>query len=224
MLAGLRVAKRRADWRLGRWTAKRAVAAVARIAAERRRDPGRGRRRAGGVGRRRPGSPCRSRSATARAARWRRWPARRPRSAATWSWSSRAAAPSCASGSPTPSRRCSPRATRLEHARLANLALGRQGGGRQGAARGAAARRPPRCVELDAGTAAPGSAARLGWRPLRVVWEDAEPTEGWWRAEPDWVMVIAVTGEAAPEPPRRAAARSSDWHPRPPARSSPRTP
>jgi 4'-phosphopantetheinyl transferase len=34
-LAQLRVAKRRADWRLGRWTGKRAVAAALGIAAER---------------------------------------------------------------------------------------------------------------------------------------------------------------------------------------------
>jgi 4'-phosphopantetheinyl transferase len=34
-LAQLRVAKRRADWRLGRWTAKRAVAAALEVAAQR---------------------------------------------------------------------------------------------------------------------------------------------------------------------------------------------
>lgn len=38
------------------------------------------------------------------------------------------------------------------------------------------------------------------WSRLRVDWSDgAEPTLGWWRAEPGWVM--AVAGEPAPKTP-----------------------
>ena len=109
----------------------------------------------------------------------------------------------------------------LEHARLANLLWTAKEAAAKVRREGLRLDVRHSYVELDAGTAAPGSAARLGWRPLRVVWEDAEPTEGWWRAETDWVMVIAVTGEAAPEPPRRVTARSSDRHRCARARSSP---
>jgi len=35
-----------------------------------------------------------------------------------------------------------------------------------------------------------------GWRPLRVDWTAQRPAFGWWRAEPGWVMVIA--GSPAP--------------------------
>ena len=39
------------------------------------------------------------------------------------------------------------------------------------------------------------------WRPLQVAWGDcAGTTCGWWRAEPDWVL--AVAGEPGPEAPR----------------------
>ena len=38
------------------------------------------------------------------------------------------------------------------------------------------------------------------WRPLRVDWPDDTPaTTGWWRVEPGWVMTVA--GEPAPAPP-----------------------
>jgi len=57
-------------------------------------------------------------------------------------------------------------------------------------------------VDLDATTTARAGGSLRGWQPLRVVWEEAEPTGGWWRQEPDWVMVIATAGEPAPEPPR----------------------
>jgi hypothetical protein len=48
-------------------------------------------------------------------------------------------------------------------------------------------------VVLDGVAAArSGGAGRSGgWRPLQVVWPDAEPTSGWWRADPGWVMVVA---------------------------------
>ncbi|HTP22738.1 MAG TPA: 4'-phosphopantetheinyl transferase superfamily protein [Solirubrobacteraceae bacterium] len=47
---------------------------------------------------------------------------------------------------------------------------------------------------------APNGWAMSRWRPLRVDWSDgAGITLGWWRAEPGWVMAIA--GEPAPKPP-----------------------
>ncbi|MGA2013093.1 MAG: 4'-phosphopantetheinyl transferase superfamily protein [Solirubrobacteraceae bacterium] len=49
---------------------------------------------------------------------------------------------------------------------------------------------------------------RCPWQPLRVDWSDrSQPTtSGWWRAECDWVMVVA--GEPAPGPPRELGALS----------------
>jgi 4'-phosphopantetheinyl transferase len=41
-----------------------------------------------------------------------------------------------------------------------------------------------------------------GWRPLTVRWDSRPPTKGWWRAEPGWVMTVAAA--AAAEPPLRA--------------------
>lgn len=38
------------------------------------------------------------------------------------------------------------------------------------------------------------------WRPLAVSWVDGGGVSGWWRAEPGWVMV--VVGEPAPAQPR----------------------
>ncbi len=41
------------------------------------------------------------------------------------------------------------------------------------------------------------------WQPLRVDWSDLEgPAFGWWRTEPGWVMVVA--GTPAPAQPRPA--------------------
>jgi 4'-phosphopantetheinyl transferase len=40
-----------------------------------------------------------------------------------------------------------------------------------------------------------------GWRPLSVLWADGSgSTRGWWREEPGWVMTVA--GEPAPGRPR----------------------
>ena len=48
-------------------------------------------------------------------------------------------------------------------------------------------------------------ARRQEWRPLQVDWDDgASPTAGWWRVEQRWVMVIA--GEPAPAVPRELLA------------------
>ena len=50
-------------------------------------------------------------------------------------------------------------------------------------------------VSFDAGAAAGG------WRELRIRWETGtSTTAGWWRSEPGWVMSIAA--EPAPEVPR----------------------
>ena len=55
-------------------------------------------------------------------------------------------------------------------------------------------------VELDGvSPAARATMAPGGWRPMRVLWQDAEPTAGWWREEPGWVMAIAG-GPAQPAP------------------------
>ena len=60
-------------------------------------------------------------------------------------------------------------------------------------------------VELDGlGPAARATLAPGGWRPMRVRWEDAEPTAGWWRREPGWVMAIAGAPAAAAQPSRSA--------------------
>jgi 4'-phosphopantetheinyl transferase len=50
-------------------------------------------------------------------------------------------------------------------------------------------------VELGA----PGS----GWRPLTVRWAEGQATAGWWCAADGWVMTIA--GSPAPAPPSRLA-------------------
>jgi len=43
-----------------------------------------------------------------------------------------------------------------------------------------------------------------GWRPLTVVWAEGSRTAGWWRDAAGWVMTIA--GAPAPARPRRLAA------------------
>lgn len=45
------------------------------------------------------------------------------------------------------------------------------------------------------------SARNGAWRPLQVNWKDGPRTPGWWRAEPGWVM--AVAGEPGTAPPRK---------------------
>jgi 4'-phosphopantetheinyl transferase len=55
-------------------------------------------------------------------------------------------------------------------------------------------------LDLRRAVAAPAGAAAAdgAWRALRVD-GDGAPTAGWWRADPDWVMAIA--SEPAPAPP-----------------------
>ena len=62
-----------------------------------------------------------------------------------------------------------------------------------------------------------GDGPPCGWRPMRVLWEDAEPTAGWWRAEPGWVMAIA--GSPAPCAPCRLDAEARTATRSPPPRS-----
>jgi 4'-phosphopantetheinyl transferase len=45
-------------------------------------------------------------------------------------------------------------------------------------------------------------AAAGDWRRVRIEWE--VPTEGWWRADGDWVLVVA--GQPQPDAPRRLGA------------------
>jgi 4'-phosphopantetheinyl transferase len=53
-------------------------------------------------------------------------------------------------------------------------------------------------------TFAGGGADPEGWRPLQVRWPDGpRPTSGWWRSEPGWVMTVA--GEPAPSVPHELA-------------------
>lgn len=44
------------------------------------------------------------------------------------------------------------------------------------------------------------------WRPLRVEWPDGVVTFGWWRSEPGWVMTVAGDAAGPPEP-----AQKSGW-------------
>ena len=161
-LAGLRTAKRRADWRLGRWAAKAAVAARRGRRAGGRRDRGRGRRRARGVARRRR-RRC-SLSLSHRGGRALAVVADAPAASAATSRRSSPAAPrSSASGLRPPSAGWSA-AVRTAPAALAREPdLDREGGGGEGAPRGAAARTcggRPSSLRASAGPRGLAAAAR----------------------------------------------------------------
>jgi 4'-phosphopantetheinyl transferase len=201
VLSGLRIEKRRSDWRLGRWAAKQAVAEVLRAAAGRvevlaatdgapeawldgARLPlslslsHRSGRALAVVGAGRAAVGCDLELVETRSGAFvREWFAPAEQSLL---------------------------ATRegIEHARLANLLW---------TAKEAAAKVRREGLRLDVRGARVelDPAARTGtidWRPLRVLWPDAPPTDGWWRDEPGWVMAIAGTLE----PPLRLARR---WKP-----------
>lgn len=201
VLAGLHVEKRRADWRLGRWTAKRAVAARCAIAAERLEilAAADGAPQVWLDGARLPLSLSLSHRAGRGLAVVAADPAVvgcdlelvEPRSGAfVREWlgdSERALLASCDG---------------LEHARLANLLWAAKEAASKVRREGLRLDVRRSRVDLDATTTARAGGSLRGWQPLRVVWEEAEPTGGWWRQEPDWVMVIATAGEPAPEPPR----------------------
>lgn len=197
VLAELRVEKRRADWRLGRWAAKQAVAEVHHVGAGRIE-----------VLAAHDGAP-------------EAWldGARMPLSLSLSHRSGRALAVvapgriavgcdleliETRSGAfvrewltPVEQALLASREG-LEHARLANLLW---------TAKEAAAKVRREGLRLDVRGARVelrpgGRTGAAGWQPLRVVWNDAPPTDGWWRDEPGWVMAIA----GAPEPPRRLRA------------------
>ena len=192
VLTGLLVEKRRADWRLGRWVAKRAVAAVQRIPAERVEilAAADGAPEAWLGGARLALSVSLSHRSGRAMAAVAAEPALvgcdlervEPRSAAfvrEWLPEREQALLAPLDG--------------FEHARLANLLW---------CAREAAAKVRREGLRLDVRRAgvvldgvatAPSSDAGPsgGWRPLLVVWKDAEPTAGWWRADPGWVMAVA---------------------------------
>lgn len=194
VLAGLRVEKRRTDWRLGRWAVKQAVAEVHDVAAGRVEvlaAPD-GAPEAWFEGARMPVSLSLSHRggralavvAPGRAAVGCDLELIEPRSGAfVREWLA-----------PVEQELLSSREG-LDHARLANLFW---------TAKEAAAKVRREGLRLDVRgarveLASGGRTGAAGWQPLRVVWRDAPPTDGWWRDEPGWVMAIA----GAPEPPRR---------------------
>ena len=68
----------------------------------------------------------------------------------------------------------------------------------------AKARREGLRLDVRGAVADPGTAraSAAGWHPLRVDWDGAT-IAGWWRAEPDWVMAVAA--DPAPGEPRLVA-------------------
>jgi 4'-phosphopantetheinyl transferase len=195
VLAGLRLAKRRDDWRLGRWTAKAAVAAWLGVGAKRvevlaAAD--------GAPDAWLDGTPAPvSLSLSHRAER------------ALAAVTDLPAAIGC--DLEIVEHRSGPFVrewlTAGEQATLAPLdvaardvAANLMWAGKEAAAkvRREGLRLDVRHADVDLG--APGS----GWRPLTVRWDEGRSTAGWWRAEDGWVMTIA--GSPAPGPPRWLAA------------------
>jgi 4'-phosphopantetheinyl transferase len=196
VLAGLRLAKRREDWRLGRWTAKAAVAAWLGVAAERVE-----------ILAAPDGAPD-------------AWLDGAPAPVSV-SLSHRAGQ-ALAAVTDVPAaigcdlelveHRSGPFVrewlTAGEQAVLEPLdgaardvAANLMWAGKEAAAkvRREGLRLDVRRAEVDLG--APGS----GWRPLTIRWGEGQTTAGWWRAADGWVMTIA--GSPAPALPSRLAAR-----------------
>jgi 4'-phosphopantetheinyl transferase len=195
VLAGLRIEKRRADWRLGRWSAKRAVAAWLDVAPERVEivAAADGAPEAWIDGRRAPVSVSLSHRAGRALATVVTLPSLvgcdlelvEPRSAAfAREW----LAP--------PERRRLAACPAAERAALVNGFW---------TAKEAAAKLRRAGLRLDVRRAvadvAPPVAGPPAWRPLSVAWDDgAATTSGWVRHEPGWVMAIA--GDPPPPAPR----------------------
>jgi 4'-phosphopantetheinyl transferase len=197
-LAGLRVEKRRADWRLGRWAAKAAVGAWLGLPASRIEILA----GAGGApeawmdGELAPVSVSLSHRAGRALAAVASTPAVigcdlelvEPRSGAfVREWLA-----------PAEQQLLAGRAAD-ERDRIANLVW---------TAKEAAAKVRREGLRLDVRRAAvdvrDGSARSADWRPLTVDWGRAGArTTGWWREEPGWVM--AILGDPAPDRPRRLA-------------------
>jgi 4'-phosphopantetheinyl transferase len=196
--AGLRVRRRRRDWRLGRFTAKAAVGAWLSVAPERVEilPAPDGAPEAWVDGERAPVSVSLSHRAGRALAAVAQAPAVvgcdlervEPRSGAfVREWLAPAEHGLLAAHG------------EADRARLTNLVW---------TAKEAAAkvrREGLRLVVRRAGVAPPGAGAADGpWRALQVQWGDGcAPTAGWWRAEPGWVMTIA--GDLSP--PRALDAR-----------------
>ena len=195
VLAGLRIARRRADWRLGRWTAKAALAP--HLHAE----------------------PSRIEILAAADGAPEAWLDGAP---APFSVSlSHRAGRAVAAVVSAPGRvgcdleRIEPRSpafvrewlTPAEQARLDGLS----GPARDRlanllwSAREAAAKVRREGLRLDVRHAtvelAASSAGDGEWRAFWVLWPDAPATPGWWMAEPDWVLTVAA--DPAPGRPRR---------------------
>jgi 4'-phosphopantetheinyl transferase len=198
VLAALGVEKRRADWRLGRWTAKAAVGAwLALPAAEIEILAGAdGAPEAWLGGARAPVSVSLSHRGGRALAAVTAAPAAvgcdlelvEPRSGAfVREWlapEEQRLVAACAAG---------------ERDRVANLVW---------TAKEAAAKVRREGLRLDVRTAVvdlgDDGARPAAWRPLAVDWgRSAARTAGWWRAEPGWVM--AILGDPAPDVPRRLA-------------------
>ena len=174
VLAGLTMAKRRADWRLGRWTAKDAGRRGARRTARPCRGAGGRRRRTGGLRRRRPGR------AFAQPVAPRRRRGGRGRTAADQG-------------------RHRPRDARATLGRLRARVVGRRrAGGVAGrrarratcgcSAAGRARKRRQRCCgkgcdSTSAMRSSAGFTRRRDWAPLDVTWRsEGIVHHGWWRA------------------------------------------
>ena len=206
VLVGLRIAKRRADWRLGRWTAKAAVAArldvaVARVEVLAAPD--------GAPEALLDGAPAPlSRSISHRAGRALAVVANagiavgcdlevvEPRSAAfiaDWLGTAEQELLAAAAGG--------------ERDRLANLVWTAKEAAAK--ARREGLRLDVRQAVADLGDAA---GAATAWRPLQIRWADgAGATDGWWREEPGWVMAIAeARSDAPPRELRMRMGRSTD--------------
>ncbi len=207
VLAGLRVERRRSDWRLGRWTAKAALgrwfdlldSPSNRIEVLAAAD---GAPEAWVDGRRAPVSISISHRAGRALAVIDATPAAvgcdlevvEPRSDAFVSdW----LAPS--------EQRLVIEGDESRRALLANLIW---------TAKEAAAKVRREGLRLDVRSAVvslPDAAATSHWRPISVDWPDgAAPTRGWWRAEPGWVMTIAA--EPGPAVPRKLVRTANGIH------------
>ena len=194
VLAGLGFEKRRTDWRLGRLRQRprwRSGWACRPAAWRSRAAPG---------GAPSPGSTAAatpvSLSLSHRAGRALAVVGEADsRSAATSSWSSRAAR-AFLNDWLAPAERALVAAPAPAGDDRWPTSLDRQGSRREGAPRGAAPRRADAVVAPDG-----IDSATPGWRRLAVTWADGGGhAAGWWRAEPDWVM--AVASNPAPGPPR----------------------
>ena len=191
VLAGLAVAKRRADWRLGRWTAKALRRRSARCSGSPRRGPGGRRRRSGRLRRR-----CR-RGLVAEPVppRRRRRGRRSPPGPPGWASISRRSRPartrSCANGCrATSRRRC------RAPAKPATCRCSAAGRARKP--------RPRCCAKACDSTFARPSSPLAEPRPTGLRWRLAWRTEGivhhgWWLHDKDTVVAVVT------DPPLRSA-------------------